>query len=406
MPNFTYEASDKSGALRRGRYEAMDKQAVIEYLERHELIPITVLGDNEVVARSRGLKTTFFETVSATDRIVMVRNLSATIKAGLNILEGLDVLIKDSTKEIVRRILTEAKLRLQDGQPLSATFAAYKKQFPPVCVGLVRAGEASGRLDTTLDELAQHLSKEYGLVRKVRSALAYPVMLLISSIAVVTVLLIFVLPRLAKSFKAAGAELPWTTQIIFKLSDILTWSPILDLAIVALLAWFFIYFRRTAAGRRFFMEVMLRIPVARELVKKVALVRFTRTLGSLIQSGMVITEALALSAEAVGNVHYEEAILTVLKKIKDGVPLSRTLAEYPRLFPQLLLSMIAVGERTGTLEHVLKTFSEFYDEEVDNTLKDLTTFIEPLMLLFMGLIIGSIAFSVLLPIYQLVGKYL
>ncbi|MEK7212051.1 MAG: type II secretion system F family protein, partial [Patescibacteria group bacterium] len=217
MATYLYEAADKSGVLRRGKYDARDKKEVVDYLERHELIPVSIEREGEL-RQTRGLNMPFFETVKPTDRIVMVRNLSATIKAGLNILEGLDILIADATKNIMRKILTEAKFNLQDGQPLSTTFASYKKYFPPVFVGLIRAGEASGRLDATLEELGQHLTKEYILVRKVRSALAYPVLLLISSILVVTILLIFVLPRLAKSFKSAGAEFPLITRILIQIS--------------------------------------------------------------------------------------------------------------------------------------------------------------------------------------------
>ncbi len=401
---YIYEASDKEGAILKGKIEAETRGAVIEYLEKKELIPVSIEREGE----EKGiqiLSLNLFETVKPIDRVLLVRNLAAAIKAGLNIIEALDVLISDAAKNIIKKILNQAKFNLQNGQALSATFAYYKKYFPPVFVGLIRAGEASGRLESTLDELGQHLSKEYNLTRKVKSALAYPVVLLTASVAVVIMLLTFVIPRLAKSFKMSKTELPFITKALIAISNVLTYSYILDIAVIAALIWFFAYFRTTAMGRRVFLKILLKIPVARDLVKKVALVRLTRTLGSLISSGTTIIEALGFSADAVGNETYKKVILSSSEQVRSGIPLSKAFGENSELFPRLLINMMAVGEKTGTLEKVLKTFSDFYDEEVDHTLKDLTTFIEPILLLFMGLIIGTIALSILLPIYQLVGKF-
>ncbi len=401
---YIYEASDKEGVVIKGKIEAETRGAVIEYLEKKELIPVSIEKEGE----EKGiqiLSLSLFERVKPIDRVLLVRNLAAAIKAGLNIIEALDVLISDATKNIIKKILNQAKFNLQNGQALSTTFAYYKKYFPPVFVGLVRAGEASGRLESTLDELAQHLSKEYNLTRKVKSALAYPIVLLTASVSVVIMLLTFVIPRLAKSFKMSKTELPFITKALIAISNILTYSYFLDIIVIVALVWFFAYFRTTSMGRRVFLKILLRIPVARNLVKKVALVRLTRTLGSLVSSGTTIIEALGFSADAVGNETYKKAILSSSEQIRSGIALSRAFGEHSELFPRLLISMMAVGEKTGTLEKVLKTFSDFYDEEVDHTLKDLTTFIEPILLLFMGLIIGTIALSILLPIYQLVGKF-
>ena len=349
---------------------------------------------------------TFFETIKPIDRIFLVRNLSTTIKAGLNILEALDIMIADAAKNVMKKILNQAKFNLQKGQPLSATFIQYKKHFPSVFVGMIKAGEASGRLDESFDKLNVYLTKEYNLTKKIKSALAYPVILLVASMGVVSMLLFFVLPRLAKSFQMSKVELPFITRLVIGISNIFTYSIILDLAVISLVVWFFIYFRKTALGKKVFLTVLLKIPVARDLIKKVALVRFARTLGGLISSGITIVEALNLSAETVGNEFYKKIILDSVEQIKSGIPLSKTLSNHHNLFPKLLINMMTVGERTGTLEHVLLTFSDFYEEEMDNTIKDLTTFLEPVLLLFMGLIVGTIALSILLPIYQLVGKFI
>ncbi|MBI4692155.1 MAG: type II secretion system F family protein [Candidatus Terrybacteria bacterium] len=404
MATFIYEAANKEGFIEKGKFEAGSKSDVVQYLERKNLIPILIEAEGEA-GRLKGLRLSLFETIRPTDRILLVRNLSATIRAGLNILESLDILIADATKNIMKKILGQAKFNLQKGQPLSATFVQFKKYFPPVFVGLIKAGEASGRLDESLDELSRYLIKEYNLKKKIKSALAYPVILLIGSIGVIAMLLLFVLPRLAKSFQMSKVELPFITKILISISKIFTFSPLLDLAAVVGLIWFFLYFRKTSLGRRFFLKALLRIPVARDLVKKVALVRFSRTFGGLLASGITVIEALDISAEAVSNETYKKIILDSREQVKAGIPLSRIFKNYPDFFPHLLLNMMNVGERTGTLEHILKTFSDFYEEEVDNILKDLTTFLEPILLLFMGLVIGTIALSILLPIYNLVGKF-
>ena len=169
--------------------------------------------------------------------------------------------------------------------------------------------------------------------------------------------------------------------------------------------WFFTLFRRTERGRKFFLKVLFRVPVAKDLIKKVALVRFARTFGSLIASGIPAASALELSANSVGNFYYYEALMKASQDIQTGIPFSETLGKYPHLFPHLLISLITVGERTGSLSTILATVADFYEEDVDNKLKDLAGLVEPVLLLFMGLVIGSIALSILMPIYQLVGKF-
>ena len=401
---YTYEASDQYGKIIEGEYDAQDRDSVVEYLARKDMIPVSI-QEKGLAGDTKKKGIVLFETITAVDRILLVRNLAATVRSGLTIIEALNILIGDTTKELMRTILNDAKNNLKSGQPLSATFTTYKKYFPVIFVGMIKAGEASGRLEETLNELGRHLSREYNLLRKVRSALAYPVILLVASVGVITLMLIFVLPRLVKGFKQSNAELPLPTQILMSISGAVTYSITLDLILLGVVVWFFIFFRKTDAGQRFFMWAFMRMPFVRELVHKVALVRFTRTLGSLIGSGTHIIEALELAADSVGNIYYKNAIVASIVQIKNGVPLSKALEQYPVLFPHFLIGLVSVGERTGTLQHVMETFADFYDEEVDHTLKDLTTFLEPMLLLMMGLVIGTIALSILLPIYRLVGNF-
>ncbi len=404
MSIFIYEVYNKDGAIVRGEYEALTREEVVQYLLRRDLTPISV---EALRGGKRGLdlSISLFEKVTSVDILFLVRNLSATVKAGLSVVEALDILIADTEKKMMKNILREVQALVKNGQPLSAGFANFANQFPPVFLGMLRAGEASGQLERTLTELGQYLSKEYALRAKVKSALTYPIILLVASIGVVSLLLIFVLPRLTKAFASSGVELPWVTKFFLGLSGMLTYSFILDGIILFFTVWFFLYFRKTNMGKKFFFFLISHIPVANELIKKVALVRFTRTLGNLMASGLSAVGSLESAAQSIGNQKYEIAIKAIVDNVKNGLSISDAIAKFPELFPRLLVSLVIVGERTGSLSEILITFSDFYEEDVDNKLKGLTAVLEPILLLIMGLLVGSIAFSIILPIYQLVGHF-
>ncbi len=404
MSKFVYEASDESGIIVTGEFEAEDKAHVIAHLDGRKLIPINV---RELSEKQRlSLSSSVFERLTALDRIMMVRNLSVAIKAGLSIIEALDIMISDAQKKIVKKVFIGAKSNLENGLPLWRTFESYGNLFPVIVIGMIKAGEATGELDKTLDELSSHLAREHALAGKVKSAMMYPLILLGAAILVVLLILIFVLPRLSKTFETSGAELPFITTVLIAISNAVTSNILLDATLVIVLLWFLLYFRKTPRGRRFVASLLIKVPIARELVKKIALVRFTRTLSSLIKSGTPMLEALNLSADAVSNEAYKKAIIESIEKVKGGIPLSNSLEVYPNLFPRFLVGLMAVGEKTGTLDNTLSTFSSFYDEEIDNTLKTLVSLLEPVLIISMGLIVLLIAVSVLLPIYRLANGFL
>lgn len=404
MPIFIYEGYNRDGAIVKGEYEADTSDGVADYMLRRDLTPVSI-SPLRGGKGGLGMSISLFEKITSVDILFLVRNLSATVKAGLSIVEALDILIADTEKKIMKDTLIEVQALVKNGQPLSAGFENYKNDFPPVFLGMLRAGESSGQLAHTLAELGQYLSKEFALRAKVKSALMYPAILLSASVGVVSLLLIFVLPRLTKAFASSGVELPFVTKFFLGLSSMLTYSFLLDGAVLVFLIWFFLYFRTTRTGKKFFFWVISHVPVASELVKKVALVRFTRTLGNLMSSGLSAVTSLESSANSIGNQKYEVAINAVVDHVKNGISISEALSKFPDLFPRLLVSLTTVGERTGSLSEILVTFSDFYEEDVDNKLKDLTAVLEPALLLIMGILVGSIAFSIILPIYQLVGHF-
>lgn len=404
MPTYIYEASDERNEIVRGKLEAEDSARVAEYLQRKRYVPLKI---NEEAVRSGGsfLSWSVFDSVKPLERIVFVRNLAAAVHAGLDIIEALDTLLADTKKKTMRKILLDAKANLENGQPLSYTLSSFPQFFPPVCVGMVRAGEASGRLDETLHELNEHLTKQYDLTRRVRLALAYPTFLLIASVGVIVLLLIVVLPRLKRMFEQTRVELPGATKFLMRLSDIVAYNVFLDIGIVIAAIVLFIILRRTAFGRRAIGEAVFHTPFLNSLVKKVALVRITKTLGNSLASGIGIMEAIDLAADSAGNERYKTALQDAKAKMQGGMQLSKALAARRALFPSFLTGLLLVGEKTGTIENILKTFSDFYTDEVDETLKNLSGLLEPVLLLCMGLIIGWIALSLLLPVYQLMSSF-
>ena len=388
-----------------GETNAPDSEGVAATLAQKQLLPVKIELKSELNTNSSFSSKNILERFTVQDRIALIRNLAATIKAGLSLNEALDILIGDATKPIVKVFLLDAQLSIQNGQPLSAVFAKNSHYFPPLFVGMIKAGEASGRLDNALEDLSQHLTKEYKLIRKVKSALAYPLILLVSSLGIISMMLIFVLPKLSKSFAQNNIQLPFLTKILMDVSNALTYSFLLDITVLIGLAAFFVYFAKSKRGKKVLSYLAFHLPAVKNLVRKIILVRFSRTLGSLIDSALSISESLNLTASAVSNPNYQAAILRADKEIKNGIPLSVSLKNEANLFPKFLTSLVAVGERTGSTGKVLKNFADFYDDDVDGALKDLTTFLEPLLLLFMGLMVGTIAVAILMPIYQMVGDF-
>ncbi|MDD4901637.1 MAG: type II secretion system F family protein [Patescibacteria group bacterium] len=400
---YYFEAIDQQGVPVIGKYEAETEAEVSEHLQKRQLIPLIIRPEGGVF----NIKNiSFFEGITAMDRIALVRNLAATTKAGLSIIEALDILAQDAEKPLLKKILLEMKSNMQNGQPLWQSFQYYRRYFPPFFVGMIRAAESSGKLDTTLDELTQYLTREYSLVKKVKNSLAYPILLLFASGGVIILLLGFVLPSLEKTFQRSQMVLPAYTRALMSFSHGIRYNIWGDAIFVLVIIAIIVFFRRNAWLKKLVSRWSFSVPLLRDVLKKIVLVRFTRTLGSLLGSGALITESLQLAADSVGNEYYRQAILKVNAEVIRGLPLSKALSGSDKLFPRFLISLVMVGEKTGTLEHILKTFANFYDEEVENSLRTMTTFLEPAMLLVMGLVIGFIALSVLLPIYQFVGKFI
>jgi type IV pilus assembly protein PilC len=400
MATFIYEATDARGLVTRGEHESRDRGETFEFLRRRGLTPLSI---ERLHSRRLIFSRSLFGRVTTLDVLFLMRNLAAMLAAGLSIDESLGILIEDSEKERVRKLLERLRSGIENGTPLSRVFEK-ERAFPSVFIGMIKAGELSGRLDKTFGELSALMTKEHDLKQKVRAALTYPLVLLVASVGVVTLLLVFVMPKLTKAFESGGVELPLLTRFFMAVSSALTWNIPVTLGVLVFGTLALVRFRKVRAVRAATAAFLARAPLFKEVVIKVALTRFTRTFGNLIGSGISVLEALELTAESVGNRNFETALRSGAKEVERGVALSDALRR-TKVFPKVVISLIAVGEKTGSLSAVLVSLSSFYEDEVDSSLKTLTSLLEPVLLLVMGLVVGSIAISILMPIYQLVGRF-
>ena len=352
---FIYKALTKEGRETQGELQATNRQVAIEYLQRDNLTPLFIEEKGSFEKRKASIfNFTFGNRVSALDRMFLTRHLSAILKSGINLREALEILEDDVQKPIMKKILKDARINLERGQPLSVTFQAYEKHFSSVFIGLVKAGEVSGNLEGTLENLGMQLQRDYDLKKRVQSAMIYPLILLGASSLIVVLLLTFVMPRLIKALTQAKVVLPLITRVLIGLSKILSANLILTIIVFLALIISAITFFQNKQGRQFFISIMERLPVSKNLIKKLALSRFAITLRNLLNSGVSAVEALNITAKTIGNEKYERALLDIEAELRKGAPLHEVFKKRGNLFPHLVISVIAVGERTGTLENSLK----------------------------------------------------
>lgn len=400
MPVFTYIASKKDGTIVEEEIETTDQAAVVAYLEKHDYFPVSVKEKKmrNVLSISLSSKITLLE------KITFARNLSLMIKSGIGMAEAVAILLEDAERAPLKKVLSKVKADLEKGLQLSAALATFPKQFSTVFISLLNAGETSGNLEASLMQIATQLKKENDLKKKILSAMAYPAILLSLAFGVVALLVTVVLPRVSKIFTQAHVELPLLTRILLGISDFVANQFLATLVILAGITIGVVLARRSSAGKRALQIIFIKTPLVAPLMKKIALVRFTGTLHSLMKAGVPLTRALEITAQSVGNASYRDVLLDIAKnEISKGISFGMALKQRPEHFPRLTSSMIVVGEKSGNLENVLENLGSFYEEEVDGTIKSLITILEPALLLCIGLIIGAIALSIVMPIYQMIN---
>ncbi len=399
---YQYKASNKEGKIIEGEGDFIDENAILEFLKGKELNPISL----QVIITKSKLKTSLFSSpISIDDQILLTRYLSLMLRVGTDIFKAIDILISDFEKPAIRTFLIEVRENLAKGQPFYTTFAKYPKIFSPVFTNLVKAGEASGNLENVFSELSVSLEKQKDLQQRIKSALIYPIILVVASIAIIILLITFAIPKMATLYQGGDMEMPPLTQVIFNISAFLShYGLYLLIVVVAIIVGLVSFYKTSMVGRAFFQRLTYKIPVVKGVLSKMSYQRFAMTFGSLMKAGLPILENLEITATTVGNEEMRQALLRVAY---EGIMKGTTLGDAIRkeeVFPQTIRTLISIGEKAGHTEEVLETLTNFYDSEIDASVKSMVAIFEPVMLLFIGLIVGSIALAVILPVYQFTSQ--
>ena len=399
MPVFLWEGRDRTGGVKKGEYEAPNEAAVRVFLREIRITP-TKVSTKQKSFFTDPLGGARQQKIKNKDVVIFTRQFCTMIDAGLPLVQGLEILAAQQVNKSFKRVLTDIKEAVEGGSTLADALRKHPKVFDDLYVNLVAAGEVSGILDTILQRLAIHMEKIAALKRKVKGAMLYPAIVLTVAVGVVALLLIFVIPVFAKMFSEFGKQLPAFTQMVINLSNWFTKAIIPIICALALFSFLFVKFYKTPKGKLLVDGLTLKSPIIGDLVRKVAIARFTRTLGTMISSGVPILDGLDIVSRTAGNKVVQNAIEATRKSISEGKNFSEPLAT-TGVFPPMVVQMIAVGESTGALDAMLGKIADFYDEEVDTAVDALTSMIEPIMILFLGGTIGTLVIAMYLPIFTL-----
>ena len=399
MPVFTFTGKTAAGEKVAGERAAENKQVLAAQLRRERINVVNI----KEKGKEFSLPTFGSGKVKAKDVAIFFRQFSVMIDAGLPLVQCLEILGANQENLAFQRCLNGVRTTVEGGATLANAMRAYPKIFDDLTTNMIEAGETGGILDVILQRLATYVEKAVKLKAAVKSALVYPVSVISIAVLVVGALLKWVVPIFANLFVGLGVALPLPTRITIGLSNFVgaTWW----MWIVALIAsWFGIkYIRKEPKGRLFFDRIMLNLPVLGMLLRKIAVARFTRTLGTLITSGVPILEGLSITARTSGNAVLEEALMRVRKAIEEGRTIVDPLRE-SGVFPNMVTQMIGVGEATGAMDAMLQKIADFYEDEVDTATKDMLTLLEPIMIAFLGVAVGGIVISLYMPLFSMIGK--
>ncbi len=416
MPKYAYRAKNRRGEVKAGELNAATKLAAQTILSNKGLRPLKITamaGDDS--SQARGLTRYIYRDKNGAIQIRLGQQLPTTrelglfskqfslmIENGIPMLQALNMLREQQRKVDFAEIIGKVVSAIEQGSSLTDALEPYPNVFDSLYVAMARAGEASGRLDVILRQLVSYIEKSAKLKSQVKSAMAYPMIIVFVAIAVVTLLLSFVVPSFAKQFAESGQEIPMLTQIVISASNALVnnWMEIVG----ATVAGFFgiKYWLGTANGKAIFDKYILRAPIIGDVMTKIAVSRFCSTMSTMLSSGVAIMEALAICAKSSGNASIEAFVLNVKDSISKGSTFSEPLSQ-GNFFPKMVVSMVAVGETTGTLDDTLKKVTEIYDEEVDTSIATMMSMIEPLMIVVIGGIVGFIVIAMYLPIFEMAG---
>ncbi len=395
MPSFTYTARETAtGREIRNSVDAATEQAAIAALLNRNLLVISIQEKASKKGRVKGGK------IVLADLVVFTRQLATMIDAGITIVQSLQALADQTSNKVMRDTIRDVCMRVESGESFSDALQRHPKAFNRLYYSMVSAGEKGGLLAEILARLATYLENTERLRKKVKTALMYPTAVTVVAICITIFLLVKVIPTFSEVYSGFGAKLPGPTQFMIDLSNIMQHYLFVMIVVAGLGVWGWIYFIKTKFGREFWDKYRLRLPVFGPIAHKICLARFTRTLSSLVRSGVPILEVLQIVSATVGNVVMEKAIKTASQDIERGEGISAAIAKNP-IFPAMVTRMMSAGEQTGNIDSMLERVAKFLDEEVDATLSGLMSLIEPMLIVFLGVVIGGMVICMFLPIFNL-----
>lgn len=398
---YTYTARDQEGKIIHGDIDMPSEKELAEYLHNQNLV-LTKTETDSAQSSKNGQVTGFvFKKVSVVDKIFFTQNLQVMIKAGLSMSQALHTLSEQANNKYFQYILNQVSSQVNKGVALSDALNTYPKIFPELFVNMIKAGEKSGRLEEVLFQLTDQLRKNHALISKVKSAMTYPIIVVIAMIGIGIAMIVFVIPQMTAVFQEANVTLPLPTRVLIAVSDFVVANGLLVTITLAVLIFAFVKTIKTKKGKHLWHSFLLKLPILKPILQKINLAKFSRTFCSLIKTEIPIVQAFQITASTVNNELYKKAILEAAEGIKKGLNISKILAEHKNLFSPLIIQMVAVGEETGTLDNILDQLASFYEEDVDRTMSSLSTIIEPVLMLLLGIGVGGLAISILLPMYSL-----
>jgi len=394
MPAFTYTARNAAGELKTATVEAANAQAVVAQLRRQRMTVVKV-DENAKPKKISG-------SIKMRDIVIFTRQFSTMINAGLPLVQALDILAKQTENKVLAAATRDIVFDVESGHTVADALAKHPKAFSELYVNMVAAGEAGGILDTILMRLATFMEKNDALVRKVKGAMIYPGVIMSVAVIAISVLLIFVIPVFQNMFAGVGMALPLPTRVVIAASNFLRgyWWAVIAAGVGG--SFMFKRYYASSSGKLVIDRLMLRIPVLGDVLRKSAVSRFTRTLGTLISSGVSILDGLEITAKTAGNRVIQDAIMQSRASIAGGDTIAAPLQK-SQVFPPMVISMIAVGEQTGGLDEMLSKIADFYDEEVDAAVSNLLSLLEPIMIVFLGVVVGGMVVAMYLPIFDMIN---
>ncbi|GKU32024.1 type II secretion system F family protein [Clostridium folliculivorans] len=396
MPNFKYKAMNENGDRLQGTYAADSRDEVMDMISANNYYPLLV----EEIQQGTTIDFSMFNRVTTKDISIFCRQFYTMLDAGVSINSSLNILARQLPNKKLREVLSKVEDNVKKGETLSESMKLQGKVFPDLLISMVETGEMSGNLDSVMLRMSTHFEKENKINNKIKGAMVYPAVLSVMAVSVVTILLTFVMPTFIDMFTQSGVVLPLPTRILLAISGALSKHGLVIFLILILIVLGLRYYFKSDSGQLFISKFKLTFPVVKGLNQKIIVSRFTRTLSTMLSSGVSLVQALETVSEVVGNRIAQDKLLEIREELIKGEGLSKPIEE-SKIFPPMLASMIKIGEESGSLDEILNKTADFYDEEVETTIQTTTALIEPLLLVVMGGVVGFIVISIMMPMFTM-----